>query len=115
MSIEGYIKCSICHEWLSPDKIDMDWLDCSDNVCHGCGTGNLSDEQDRIEAIAGRFMDRIKNLNATIQDLRNTLAAKDLYIDRQAECIKKLEAALFESSKLVVEQLAIINQLRGVA
>ena len=81
MSIEGYIKCAMCHEWFSPDHIDIDWLNSGDNVCRDCGTGNLLDEQERIEAIAGRFVDRMKNLNTTIQDLRNMMAAKDLYID----------------------------------
>jgi len=81
MCIEGHIKCSICHEWLAPDKIDIDWLNSGDNVCHGCGTGNLLDEQERIEGVAGRFVDRMKNLNTTIQDLRNMLGSKDRYIE----------------------------------
>ena len=81
MSIEGYIKCSICHEWISPDKIDIDWLNSGDNVCHGCGTGATVTEQERIEAIAGRFVDRMNNLHATIQDLRNIIGGKDRYIE----------------------------------
>jgi D-mannonate dehydratase len=81
MSIEGYIKCAMCHEWFSPDHIDIDWMNSGDNVCHGCGTGTTVTEQENIEAIAGYFMNRINNLHVTIQDLRNVIGGKDRYIE----------------------------------
>jgi len=87
MSIEGFIKCAICHEWFAPDKIDIDWLNSGDNVCHYCGTMNWlcvnerSTANEQVEAIAGYFMGRINNLHVTIQDLRNMLGGKDRYID----------------------------------
>jgi len=107
MSIEGYIKCSICHEWLSPDRIDIDWLNSGDNVCHYCGnmnwlqTGNCaSTANDQVEAIAGYFMGRINNLHATIQDLRNMLGGKDRYIDMQRITIDDLTESLQKAGVL---------------
>lgn len=73
MDNEGMIQCVICHEHYQPQYIDLNWQNSGDPVCDGCGKGKDSDGDAQIEAIAGYFMERIQNLNASCRALRDGL------------------------------------------